>query len=188
MKSTVGSVTCANFKKRQLDHLTDVILEANSNDDHPTRRIADEYHATNVQDYINIDREELDTMELTDSDANDIVHIPNSLKKRIRSLKDFWKHWGDKSTKDWTVLTMDNFDDFLMDGMGPQTQPVPTSTNLPTTGTPMTLVDVTAITSALSAAMLTKSPPSYTDIFMKNKGHGDDIQPLKEAKQSNARH
>ena len=62
--STGGSVTHANFKKRQLDHLLDVILEANGDDDHPTRRIADEYHATNVQDYININQAELDTMEL----------------------------------------------------------------------------------------------------------------------------
>ena len=186
--SIVGSVTCANFKKRQLEHLIDVILEANGDDDHPAHRIADEYHATNVQDYINIDQVELDTMELPDSDAYDVVHIPNSLEKRILSLKDFWKHWGDKSTKDWTVLTVGNFDDFLMDGTGPQTQPVPMSTNLCTTGTPMTPVDVTTITSALSAAMLTKSPPSHTDVFMKNKGCGDDVKPLKEAKQWNAWH
>ena len=186
--STVGSVTRANFKKRQLDHLIDVILEANSDDDHPARRIADEYHATNVQDYIYIDREELDTMELTDADSNDVVPIPNALKKCILSLKDLWKHWGDKSTKDWTVLTGDNLDDFLMDGTGPRTQMVPASTNPPTTGTPMTLVDVTVITTALSAAMLTKSPASRTDIFMKNKGRGDDVKPLKEAKQWNAWH
>ena len=90
--STVGSVTRTNFKKRKLDHLIDVILEVNRDDDHPACRIADEYHATNVLDYINIDWEELDTMELTDADSNDIVHIPNALKKRILSLKDFWKH------------------------------------------------------------------------------------------------
>ena len=81
--STGGSVTCANFKKRQLDHLIDVILEANGNDDHPAHLIAGEYNATSVQDYINIDRTELDTMELTNSDSNDVVHIPNALKKHI---------------------------------------------------------------------------------------------------------
>ena len=86
------------------------------------------------------------------------------------------------------MLTVDNFDDFLMDGTGPQTQPVPTSTNPPTTGTPTTPVDVTTITSAFSAAMLTKSPPSCTDVFMKNKGHGDDVKPLEEAKQWSAWH
>ena len=97
-------MTRANFKKRQLDHLIDVILEANGDDDHPARLIAGEYNATSVQDYINIDRTELDTMELTDSDLHDVVHISNALKKRILSLKDFWKHWGDKSTKDLTML------------------------------------------------------------------------------------
>ena len=158
--STGSSVTRANYKKRRLDHLIDVILEANGDDDHPARRIDDEYHATNVQDYINIDRTEIDTMELTDSDSNDVVHIPNALKKHILSLKDFWKHWGEKNTKDWTMLTVDNFDHFLMDATGPQAQPLPTSTNPPSTGTPMTPVDIHAITSALSATMLTKSPPS----------------------------
>ena len=186
--STGGSVTCANFKRRQLDHLIDVILEANGDDDHPARLIAGEYNATSVQDYINIDRGELDTMELTDSDSNDVVHIPNALKKCILSLKDFWKHWGDKSTKDWTMLSIDNFDDFLTDGTGPQTQPHPTSTNPATTGTPTTPVDVHATTSALSAAMLTKSPTSRTEVFMKNKGRGDEVKPLKEAKQWNAWH
>ena len=186
--STGGSVTRANFKRRQLDHLINVILEANGDDDHPARLIAGEYNATSVQDYINIDGTELDTMELTDLDSNDVVHIPNALKKHILSLKDFWKHWGDKSTKDWTMLSVDNFDDFLTDGMGPQTQPHPTSTNPATTGTPTTPVDVHAITSALSAAMLTKSPTSRTDVFMKNKGRGDEVKPLKEAKQWNAWH
>ena len=144
--STGGSVTRTNFKKRQLDHLIDVILEANGDDDHPACRIADEYHATNVQDYINIDQKELDTMELIDSESNDVVRIPNALKKHILSLKDFWKHRGDKSTKDWTMLKIDNFDDFLTDGMGPQTQSLPTSTNPPTTGSPMTPVDLNVIT------------------------------------------
>ena len=48
--------------------------------------------------------------------------------------------------------------------MGPQTQPVPASTMAPITGTTTTPMDVTAISSALSAAMLTKPPhhiPTY---------------------------
>ena len=188
MMSSVGSVTCTNFKKRQLDHLIDVIMEAIGDVDHPAHRIADKYPANNVQDYINIDRTELDMMELAESDSNNVPYIPNALKKRILSLEDFWKHWGDKSAKDWTVLTIDNFDDFLMDSTGPQTQTVPTSTNPPTTGTPTTPIDVTAITSTLSAAMLTKSSQSRTHIFLKNKGCSDDVKPLMEAKQWNAWH
>ena len=81
--SSVGSVTRANFKKRQLDHLIDVIKEADGDTDHPACRIAEEYPVNNVQDYIIIDRTELDTLELTKSDSNDIVYIPNALKKHI---------------------------------------------------------------------------------------------------------
>ena len=125
-------------------------------------------------------------MNLTKSNSTDAVSIPNALKKWILSLKDFWKHWGDKSTKDWSVLTIDNFDDFLMDGTGPQTQSVHASTMVPpTTGTMTPAMDVNVITSALSAAMLTKPPSSHTDVFMKNKGGGDDVKALKEAKQWN---
>ena len=47
------------------------------------------------------------------------------------------------------------------------------------------LIDVTAITNAVSAAMLTKPPALQTDIFMKNKGGGDELKPLKEPKQWN---
>ena len=128
-------------------------------------------------------------MNLTKSNCTDAVSIPNAPKKHILSLKDFWKHWGDKNTKDLTVLTIDNFDDFLTDGTGPQTQSVPASTMAPPiAGTTTTPMDVTAITSALSAAMLAKPPSSCTDVFMKNKGGSDDVKPLKEAKQWNAWH
>ena len=68
----------------QLDHLIDVIMEANRDVDHPARRIADEYPANKDQDYINIDRTELNAMELTESDSNDILYIPNiSFPSRI---------------------------------------------------------------------------------------------------------
>ena len=106
MMSTVSSVTRANFKKRQLDHLIQVILEASGDIDHPACRIAEEYPANSVQDYVNINRTELNSMDLTKSDSNDAVSIPNTLKKHILSLKDFRKHWGDKTTKNWTVLTL----------------------------------------------------------------------------------
>ena len=72
------------------------------------------------------------------------------------------------------------------DGTGPQTQSVPASTMVPpTTGAMTPAMDVNAITNVLSAAMLTKPPSSHTDVFMKNKGGGDDVKVLKEAKQWN---
>ena len=50
---------------------------------------------------------------------------------------------------------------------------------------PTTAMDVTPITNTISAAMLAKPPPSRVDLFMKNKGGGDDVKPLKEPKQWN---
>ena len=85
-------------------------------------------------------------------------------------------------------MSIDNFDDFLMDGSGPETA-VPAGTTAPSTaGTSATItppVNITAITSTVSAAMLSKPPISCMDLFMKNKGGSDDIKPLKEAKQWN---
>ena len=90
-------MTCAQFKKVQLDHLIDVILEAGGDVNHAARRIANDYPTDNVQDYMNIEQSELDNMNLTKSSNNDTVNILNPLKKRILSLKGFWKCWGDPS-------------------------------------------------------------------------------------------
>ena len=48
-----------------------------------------------------------------------------------------------------------------------------------------TPIDVTAITTAVSTAMLMKPPASKTELFMKNIGGGDEVKPLKEPKQWN---
>ena len=171
-------MTCAQFKKVQLDHLIDVILEAGGDVDHAARRITDDYPTDNIQDYMNIKRSELDNMILTKSSSTDPVIISNPLKKRILSLKGFWKCWGDDTTKDWTPLTIDYFEEYLSSDSGPNLatpSTAPTATTIP--------VDVTTITNAVSTAMLAKPPSSQTDIFMRNKGGGDDIKALKEAKQ-----
>ena len=131
---------------------------------------------------MNIERSELDEMILTKPNSDDPVNISNPLKKRILSLKGFWKCWGDNSTKIWTNLTINSFEEYLASDSGP---------NLATTSTaldpapPTTPTDVMAITNAVSAALLSKPPTSRTDIFMKNKGGGDGIKPLKETKQWN---
>ena len=78
-----GSMTHATFKKAQLDHLIDMILEAHNDPDHACQRLADQYPADNVQDYINISQDELDSMELTKSASNDPVTLSNATKKHI---------------------------------------------------------------------------------------------------------
>ena len=172
-------MTRATFKKAQLDHLIDVILEAGNDHDHACRHLADQYPVDNVQDYINISQDELDTMELTKSGSNDPVTLSNAMKKRILSLKGFWWNWEDNTTKDWTVLDIDQFEEYLMTDSGPQ---APSAT--PTTASGNAF-DVTAITNAVSTAMLAKPPTSCSDLFMQNKGGADDIKPLKEPKQWN---
>ena len=81
MMSSVGFMTRSTFKKAQLDHVIEIILEARGDPDHPARRIADEYPASNVQDYINIDQSELDSMILTKVSLDDPIIIPNALNK-----------------------------------------------------------------------------------------------------------
>ena len=175
-------MTHAQFKKVQLNHLIDVILEAGGDVDHAARRIADDYPTGNVQDYMNTERSELDDMILTKLSSNDPVIISNPLKKRILSLKGFWKCWGDNTMKDWAPLTINNFEEYLSSDSGPNLA-TPSTALDPTP--PTTPTDATAITNAVSACLLSKPLISRADIFMKNKGGGDGIKPLKETKQWN---
>ena len=143
--SSGGSTTCAAFKKAQLDHVIDIILEAGRDPDHVFRRIADFYPIDNVQDYVNIDKNELDIMNLTKSMSNDPLTITDFMKKRILSLKGFWQCWGDYSTMDWTVLTLRNFEEYLVTDSGPVTTLTVAAT---------APVDVPGITSAVTMLCL----------------------------------
>ena len=174
-------------KKTQLDHLIDVILEANGDADYAYHHIANEYLARNVQDYINIKKDELDMMVITKTESTDLIDIPNATKKHILALKGFWSKWGDNTTQAWTSLSADNFDKYLLTGNGLQATP-DTSFPVPvpaSTSTTTTTSDVTAITKAIAAAMLAKPPPSHTDLFIKSKGGSDKVKPLKEHKHWN---
>ena len=123
----------------------------------------------------------------TKSGSTDPVVIPNALKKCILSLKGSWQCWGDNTTKDWTVLSLDDFEESLVTNTGPQVSatPPPMAASTP--------VDFTAITNAVSTAMLAKPPASRTELFMKNRGGGGggragggvNVKPLREAKQWN---
>ena len=57
-------MTHAQFKKVQLDHLIDVILEAGGDVNHAARRLANDYPTNNVQDYMTIEQSELDNRSL----------------------------------------------------------------------------------------------------------------------------
>ena len=79
--SSAGSTTRAAFKKAQLDHVIDIILEADGDPDHVFHRIADFYPVDNVQDYVNIDKNELDIMNLTKSTSNEPLTITHFIRK-----------------------------------------------------------------------------------------------------------
>ena len=87
--STSGSMTRAACKKTQLDHVINIILETGGDPDLAYHRIGDQYPTDNVEDYMNLDRSELDTMILTKSMTTDTVSISNAMKKHILSLKGF---------------------------------------------------------------------------------------------------
>ena len=161
--STGGSITHAQFKKYQLDHLIDVILDAGGDPDHVAGQVSDLYPTDNVQDYINITEMDLSALTLAKSNNIDALTLPCVLKRRILSTKGFWQNWGDNSTRDWTMLSLDNFEEYLVTDSGPNAL-------LQTTTAPTTATDVMAITNAISAAILAKPPTSHVDLLMKNKG------------------
>ena len=121
--STGGFITHARFKKYQLDHLIDVILDAGGDPDHAARWVADLYPTNNVQDYINITEMDLNAMTLTKSNNTDALTLPNALKRRILSTKGFWQNWGDNSTRDWTILSMDDFEEYMVKSLWTQCIP-----------------------------------------------------------------
>ena len=121
---------------------------------------------------------DLSALTLTKSNNIDALTLPSALKRRILSTKGFWQNWGDNSIRDWTVLSLDDFEEYLV--MDSRPNALPQTTTAPTTAT-----DVMAITNAVSMAMLVKPPTSHVDLFMKNKGGGDDVKALKEPKQWN---
>ena len=114
-------MTHAQFKKAQLDHLADEILEAGGDIDHAAQNIADTYPTTNIHDYTNINQPELDAMKASSTYT---VPISSSLKKQILALKGFWQCWGDNLTQEWTTLTIDNFEEYLLMDTGPTCCPL----------------------------------------------------------------
>ena len=121
---------------------------------------------------------DLSALTLTKSNNIDGLTLPSALKRKILSTKGFSQNWGEHSTRDWTVLSLDDLEDYLVTDSRP-------NASLQTTTAPTTAMDAMAISNAVSAAMLAKPPTSRVDLFMKNTGGEDDVKPLKEPKQWN---
>ena len=80
---------------------------------------------------------------------------------------------------------MQNFEEYLLTDVGSQSIPTTTTAPPPTAHITMHPIDITAIKTAVSMAMLAKPPGSKMDIFMKNKGGGDEVNVQKRPKQWN---
>ena len=93
--------TRAAARKAQLDHLLDTILEAQGGSDHVVHLIANAQGVTTAADVANISEADLQKMTLKDSSGND-VHIPGAIVNKILNLSDFYIHYVDKRTHDWT--------------------------------------------------------------------------------------
>ena len=59
MSSTLTPTTQATARKAQLDHLLDNILEAQGNDEHVIRLIANAQGVVSVSDFVNISESDL---------------------------------------------------------------------------------------------------------------------------------
>ena len=87
--------------------------------DHAFHQITDYFPVDNVQDYLNIDKNDLNNMTLMKSSCNDPILISHFMKKWVLSIKGFWQCWGDNTMMDWTSLTVQNFEEYLVTDSGP---------------------------------------------------------------------
>ena len=193
MTSTSTPTTRATARKAQLDHLLDNILEAQGNNDHVIRLIAKAQGVVSVSDFINISETDLQNMSLHDSNGDD-VPIPGTITNKILNLSEFFIHYIDKRTHDWTAHNEFDLETFMLTGTGPLT---PTN---PGSGPPVSPVAPTidtatiqaipaavggATTSAISHAPKTADP---LDTFLKNKGTSKAYKPFCEVKYWNQWH
>ena len=112
--------TRAAARKAQLDHLLDMILEAQGNNDHVVHLITNAQGATTAADVANISEANLQKMTLKDSNGTD-VHIPGAIMNKILNLSDFFIHYVDRQTHDWTPHNEFDLETFMLTGTGPLT-------------------------------------------------------------------
>ena len=132
-------------------------------------------------------------MSLHDSNG-DGVHISGAITNKILNLSDFFIHYIDKHTHDWTAHNEFDLETFMLTGTGPltPTTPVPGSSVPPVAPTidTATIQSIAAAvgratTSAISCAPKMADP---LDTFFKNKGTSEAYKPFHEAKYWNQWH
>ena len=132
-------------------------------------------------------------MSLQDSTGADVA-IPGAILNKILNLPDFFIHYIDKCTHDWTAHNELDLETLMLMGNGPLTPTVtapipPTPPAAPTIDTATVQTIAAAVsgstTSAISHAHNTIDP---LDTFLKNKGTSEAYKPFHKAKYWNQWH
>ena len=173
--------------------MLNTILEAQGDTNHVIQLIAKAQGVTTVSNFINISKSNLDKMSLQDSTGADVA-IPGAISNKILNLPDFFIHYVDKSTHDWSAHNEFDLETFMLMGNGPLTPMVtapipPTPPAVPTIDTATIQAIGAAVggvtMSAISCAHKTIDP---LDTFLKNKGTSEAYKPLNKMKYWNQWH
>ena len=193
MSSTATLKTWATARKAQLDHLLDNILEAQGDDDHVIQLIGKAQGAASVSDFINISESDLQNMSLHDSNG-DGVPIPGTITNKILNLSEFFIHYVNKCTHDWTTHIEFDLEMFMLTGTGPLTPTIPVpGPSVPPVAPTIDTATIQAITAAVGRATksaISRAPKTADplDTFLKNNGTSEAYKPFHEVKHWNQWH
>ena len=175
--------THAAARKAQLDHLLDMILEVQGNSDHVVCLIANAQGATSAADVANISEADLQKMTLKDSSGTN-VHIPGATMNKILNLSDFFIHYVDKHTHDWTPHNEFDLETFMLTSTGPLTPATALSSCPAPTIDHAMIQSIAEAVSRVTTTAIMNAPKSVDRLktFLKHKGTSEAYKPLWEAK------
>ena len=176
-------------RKAQLDHLLDTILEVQGDNDHVVHLIANTQGVTTAADVTNISEADLQNMALKDSNGTDVC-TPGAIVNKILNLSDFFIHYMDKQTHDWTPHNEFDLETFMLTGTGPL-KPTTAVPNPPApTNNPTTIQSIAEAVGGATTTVIMNAPKPVDCLktFLKHKGTSEAYKPLQEAKYWNQWH
>ena len=126
-------------------------------------------------------------MSLYDSNG-DGVPIPGAITNKILNLSEFFIHYVDKRTHDWTAHNEFDLETFMLTGTGPLTPPnpasVPSVTPVAPTIDTATIQAIAAAVGGATTSAISRAPKTADplDTFLKNKWTSEAYKPFHEAK------
>ena len=166
-----------------------MILEVQGNNDHVVHLIANAQGVTTTADVANISEANLQNMALKDSNGTN-VHIPGAIMNKILNLSDFFIHYVDKQSHDWTPHNEFDLETFMLTSTGPLT-PTTAVPNPPAPAIdPAMIQSIAEAISRSTTTAIMNAPKSvdHLETFLKHKGTSEAYKPLWEAKYWNQWH